>query len=137
MMSTSGIRATTIASIVPPWPNGQGVGLLIRRLRVRVPPGVFGVGLVLLQTHGNLESWVSKTQLERGDRLERIVLIWKSRSLKKGLRGAERIRATEGSRRQFGHEGNEKTTPCSPEGTLAGIFFAIVQDSFSRAIPGR
>ena len=27
-------------SIVPPWPNGQGVGLLIRRLRVRVPQGV-------------------------------------------------------------------------------------------------
>ena len=25
----------------PPWPNGQGVGLLIRRLRVRVPQGVF------------------------------------------------------------------------------------------------
>ena len=27
-------------SIVPPWPNGQGVGLLIRRFRVRVPQGV-------------------------------------------------------------------------------------------------
>ena len=27
-------------SIMPPWPNGQGVGLLIRRLRVRVPQGV-------------------------------------------------------------------------------------------------
>ena len=26
---------------LPPWPNGQGVGLLIRRLRVRVPQGVF------------------------------------------------------------------------------------------------
>ena len=26
---------------MPPWPNGQGVGLLIRRLRVRVPQGVF------------------------------------------------------------------------------------------------
>ena len=24
----------------PPWPNGQGVGLLVRRLRVRVPQGV-------------------------------------------------------------------------------------------------
>ena len=24
----------------PPWPNGQGVGLLIRRLRIRVPQGV-------------------------------------------------------------------------------------------------
>ena len=24
----------------PPWPNGQAVGLLIRRLRVRVPQGV-------------------------------------------------------------------------------------------------
>ena len=28
-------------SYQPPWPNGQGVGLLIRRLRVRVPQGVF------------------------------------------------------------------------------------------------
>ena len=27
-------------SYLPPWPNGQGVGLLIRRLRVRVPQGV-------------------------------------------------------------------------------------------------
>ena len=26
--------------IEPPWPNGQGVGLLIRRLWVRVPQGV-------------------------------------------------------------------------------------------------
>ena len=25
---------------VPPWPNGQGVGLLIRRLRAQVPQGV-------------------------------------------------------------------------------------------------
>ena len=30
---------------VPPWPNGQGVGLLIRRLRVRVPQGVSLVGI--------------------------------------------------------------------------------------------
>ncbi len=28
----------------PPWPNGQGVGLLIRRLRVRVPQGVLSFG---------------------------------------------------------------------------------------------
>ena len=28
------------SKFVPPWPNGQGVGLLIRRLRVRVPQGV-------------------------------------------------------------------------------------------------
>ena len=34
---------------LPPWPNGQGVGLLIRRLRVRVPQGVF----VLLVFHTN------------------------------------------------------------------------------------
>ena len=26
---------------MPPWPNGQGVGFLIRRLRVRVPQGVY------------------------------------------------------------------------------------------------
>ena len=29
--------------IKPPWPNGQGVGLLIRRLRVRVPQEVLVV----------------------------------------------------------------------------------------------
>ena len=29
-----------MCSYVPPWPNGQGVGLLIRRLRVRVPQEV-------------------------------------------------------------------------------------------------
>jgi hypothetical protein len=29
------------SSVRPPWPNGQGVGLLIRRLRVRVPQGVY------------------------------------------------------------------------------------------------
>ena len=32
---------TSLDSHMPPWPNGQGVGLLIRRLRVRVPQGVF------------------------------------------------------------------------------------------------
>ena len=32
----------TKVSTRPPWPNGQGVGLLIRRLRVRVPQGVTG-----------------------------------------------------------------------------------------------
>ena len=30
----------TGSGCLPPWPNGQGVGLLIRRLRVRVPQGV-------------------------------------------------------------------------------------------------
>ena len=36
------LRMPRIANILPwpPWPNGQGVGLLIRRLRVRVPQGV-------------------------------------------------------------------------------------------------
>ena len=33
-------RTATVAQHLPPWPNGQGVGLLIRRLRVRVPQGV-------------------------------------------------------------------------------------------------
>ena len=32
----------------PPWPNGQGVGPLIRRLRVRVPQGV-----LLMQRHAD------------------------------------------------------------------------------------
>ena len=31
---------------VPPWPNGQGVGLLIRRLRAQVPQGVLRVPLL-------------------------------------------------------------------------------------------
>ena len=32
--------SSPFAKRMPPWPNGQGVGLLIRRLRVRVPQGV-------------------------------------------------------------------------------------------------
>ena len=31
----------------PPWPNGQGVGLLIQRLRVRVPQGVLFIRCAL------------------------------------------------------------------------------------------
>ena len=27
-------------AIVPPWPNGRGVGPLIRRLRLRIPQGM-------------------------------------------------------------------------------------------------
>ena len=34
----------------PPWPNGQGVGLLIRRLRVRVPQGVT-LGFTVCEIH--------------------------------------------------------------------------------------
>ena len=33
-------RPLSIKLLMPPWPNGQGVGLLIRRLWVRVPQGV-------------------------------------------------------------------------------------------------
>ena len=29
----------------PPWPNGQGIGFLIRRLRAQVPQGVGAVAL--------------------------------------------------------------------------------------------
>ena len=41
----------------PPWPNGQGVGPLIRRLRVRVPQEVrmswiYGFLLLGLGKHG-------------------------------------------------------------------------------------
>ena len=36
----SGACPQTDSGCLPPWPNGQGVGLLIRRLRVRVPQGV-------------------------------------------------------------------------------------------------
>ena len=32
-----------LSAIEPPWPNGQGVGLLIRRLWVRVPQGVIAL----------------------------------------------------------------------------------------------
>ena len=35
------MRSFGCAKTWPPWPNGQGVGLLIRRLWVRVPQGVF------------------------------------------------------------------------------------------------
>ena len=34
---------------VPPWPSGQGVGLLIRRLRAQVPQGVLSVSLSALR----------------------------------------------------------------------------------------
>ena len=33
-------HASLLITIQPPWPNGQGVGPLIRRLRARVPQGV-------------------------------------------------------------------------------------------------
>ena len=33
----------TVSACLPPWPNGQGVGLLIRRLRARVPQGVLSL----------------------------------------------------------------------------------------------
>ena len=35
-----GFETSSSDTQLPPWPNGQGVGLLIRRLRVRVPQGV-------------------------------------------------------------------------------------------------
>ena len=42
-------------SHVPPWPNGQGVGLLIRRLRVRVPQEVCPIVLIFCcsENHGH------------------------------------------------------------------------------------
>ena len=36
-----------LSAHLPPWPNGQGVGLLIRRLRVRVPQGVLIVSRMI------------------------------------------------------------------------------------------
>ena len=51
----------------PPWPNGQGVGLLIRRLRVRVPQGVH-LDLRLPSVHVILSSRM--LQLNRSLRLE-------------------------------------------------------------------
>ena len=44
--------------IRPPWPNGQGVGLLIRRLRVRVPQGVIFVAIDMTNSNFN---WISKS----------------------------------------------------------------------------
>ena len=38
--SAAAIGALIYRAHVPPWPNGQGVGLLIQRLWVRVPQGV-------------------------------------------------------------------------------------------------
>ena len=40
-------RSAAHVQTQPPWPNGQGVGLLIRRLRVRVPQGVLVESLTL------------------------------------------------------------------------------------------
>ena len=40
-------------SHMPPWPNGQGVGLLIRRLRVRVPQGVLFLGSSMHKPRSN------------------------------------------------------------------------------------
>ena len=41
VLSSDLLRELPIPFKEPPWPNGQGVGLLIRRLRARVPQGVF------------------------------------------------------------------------------------------------
>ena len=38
--ASSWIRTCELGCQVPPWPNGQGVGPLIRRLRAQVPQGV-------------------------------------------------------------------------------------------------
>ena len=45
---SAGLELCILAcNVRPPWPNGQGVGLLIRRLRVRVPQGVILCGCQL------------------------------------------------------------------------------------------
>ena len=44
---------------MPPWPNGQGVGLLIRRLRAQVPQGV-------LYRHAAAEVDVAAAQRQPG-----------------------------------------------------------------------
>ena len=44
-------NANRTRTLKPPWPNGQGVGLLIRRLRVRVPQGVHLARTVCAQTY--------------------------------------------------------------------------------------
>ena len=41
------VRLCDGTSLKPRWPNGQGVGLLIRRLRVRVPQGVLSISCEL------------------------------------------------------------------------------------------
>ena len=48
-LSHTSMRALAQAKLAwPPWPNGQGVGLLIRRLRARVPQGVLSDGGILI-----------------------------------------------------------------------------------------
>ena len=38
--TNAGLQCFNLLRYEPPWPNGQGVGPLIRKLRVRVPQGV-------------------------------------------------------------------------------------------------
>ena len=47
--ASSSIRPCELGCQVPPWPNGQGVGPLIRRLRAQVPQGVLSVSLSALR----------------------------------------------------------------------------------------
>ena len=47
------MRAKLASASWPPWPNGQGVGLLIRRLRVRVPQGVLFLGSSMHKPRSN------------------------------------------------------------------------------------
>ena len=56
----------------PPWPNGQGVGLLIRRLRAQVPQGVIFVApgvceYCRLLAHGRcaVQAWAAWGELQR------------------------------------------------------------------------
>jgi hypothetical protein len=48
-----------IRNMWPPWPNGQGVGLLIRRLWVRVPQGVFVYVYVTQRMFFSVGRWFS------------------------------------------------------------------------------
>ena len=57
-------------SHMPPWPNGQGVGLLIRRLRVRVPQGVlikYGLHSELSTPCVSIQPSAFQTKRHRGD----------------------------------------------------------------------
>ena len=56
----------------PPWPNGQGVGPLIRRLRVQVPqgvifvaPGCCGYCRLLARGHCAVQAWAAWGELQR------------------------------------------------------------------------
>ena len=70
--ASSWIRTCELGCQVPPWPNGQGVGPLIRRLRAQVPQGVIFVApgcceycRLLARGHCAVQAWAAWGELQR------------------------------------------------------------------------